>query len=123
MLKKAEMEAVIDGYLKDIKKAGITTPFVPARFAAQIVHSQDRTLTHQNLFVRFIPGKAHKWLAGYIMRGCLKTWGEDTCLDCYDRQKSNVPMEMYESEHATMVKMMKWYWVQKGKKKGGKSSG
>lgn len=117
MLKKAEMQEVIDTYLKDVKKGGLGGPFVVARFASEILHSREKLLTHANLFVRFIPEKAHKWLAGYIMRGCLKTWGEESCLECYNRQKEKTPLESCAKEHRTMVRLMNWYWIKKNEGK------
>ena len=111
------MEDVVKDYLKAVKKGGITGPFVVVRFATQILHSQDKLLTHQNLFVRFIPEKAHKWLVGYIFRGCYATWGQEACEECYKNQKAKHPMVTYEREHETMLRLMKWYWIKnKGKK-------
>jgi len=116
MLKKDEMQEAVDAYLKDAKRGKIGGPFVVARFAAEILHSRERLLTHQNLFVRFIPEKAHKWLAGYLMRGCLETWGKEACEECIGRQADKTPLSGYEKEHATMVRMMKWYWIKNTEK-------
>ena len=111
MLRKADMEAAVNEYLKDMKRGGLGGPFVVARFAAEILHSRDRLLTHQNFFVRFIPEVAHKWLAGYIMRGCYTTWGEAECAECYNRQRYTTPMTLMADEHKTMVRLMEWYWI------------